>query len=324
MDTNLYNELDIIYYENSIDMIKENRKINEAIFGPKMEEFLAISEAEISIYESKIIQSILNFFKKLFEKVVDFFTKIINFISDKTKFMPNKKLIAAVENKFKSTSREEKDSHVYSKAEHCNKNQLPYRDYLHSEIISNIRNLEIIMDNIKDLFYKDLSETEEEKMIKYAKEIDADEYNSVIEDPLTKNYKLMHDGIREILKEYSNTPSTIQKDRLDIQSYKIDMNNYRKLIEKALRDNKDNKLSNVLQNYKKVSTACCNSITYGCKKLIQEELFVFKSNERLLKRYLQNDKSSEGQDDFEWDNEFDEDKWYEDFNKAFKSESDNE
>ena len=74
------NSIDIMYYDNMMDLISENRKINEAIMIP------TFHESEVALYEAKIVESILNFFKTLFEKVIQFFKKIINVVSDNKNF----------------------------------------------------------------------------------------------------------------------------------------------------------------------------------------------------------------------------------------------
>ena len=102
------NSIDILYYDQMIENAIEDRKIQEAIFECNYN-CIVNENTEIAIYEANVFETILNAIKKLIDRVIEFVKGLIEKITGKLFFTPNKKLIRDCMEKIKSMTKEEKD-----------------------------------------------------------------------------------------------------------------------------------------------------------------------------------------------------------------------
>ena len=266
---------DILYYESMIDLVTENRKINEEIMAPKFMKYFTESQEEISIYENKVTDSILNFFKKIFDKVAVFFKKIINLISDIKNFTPKKKLISAVENKLKSMTREEKDNFSTEiELNYIGKND-QYLDYLIERSENGITYLEDIVYNVKDLMYKDSKPSD------FDKEIDS--YDLEIKEPTKSKLIIKYNDLKEVISQYENMYSRVRSLRKQLEADQINMNNYKKTIESIVKRNDTVEDNDILNKYKDITLKICNFTMKINSEIIKEMSYSFRVYESILK-----------------------------------------
>ncbi len=236
------NNIDILYYQNTMDLIIENQKINNAIMSSKFTHFLNESQEELSLCEAKITESIANFFKNIFNKVIEFFKKLINFVSDIRNFTPDKKLISKIEDKIKSMSLEEKkEFSIEIKLNIVNKNDT-YLDYLLERSEDGISELEEIVYNIKDLAFKDILPENLEKEI--------EDFNTTLEEPTKTTLVIKYNDLKEVISQYENMYARVKNLRSQLQADQISMNNYKKTVENMIRKNNNSEYNTILNKYK--------------------------------------------------------------------------
>ena len=267
--------IDIAYYENMLSIVSENQKINEVIMAPRFMKYFTESQEEISIYENKVTDSILNFFKMIFDKVAEFFKKIINAISDLKNFTPDKKLISNVENKLKSMTKEEKDKFSAEIVLHLIDKNDPYLDALLEQSEKCVSNLEEIVYTIKDLMYKDMNTEGLDKEIKlYDTELPA----PMIIHTATINYY----GLKEVISQYENMYPRVKTLRSRLQADQIAMNNYRKTIESLVKKNDIETNNDILNKYKEVTIKICDLLMKVNSEIIKEMLYSFNQYKKVL------------------------------------------
>ena len=280
----MINVVDISYYENMIDIMEEDRKINEMIITPKFMKYFTESQEDVFLCESKVTDSILNFFKTIFDKVINFFKKIINFVSDIKNFTPNKKLISQVENMIKSSSLEEKKNFSAEIELHVvNKND-QYLDYLLEKSENCISDLENIVYDVKDLMYKDIEPKDLDKEL--------DKIDTDIEEPNTTTLVIKYNDLKEVVSQYENMYSRVKSIRSRLQADQISMNNYKKTIDSIIRNN-NGEHNDILNKYKNITVKICNNIMKINKDIVKEMQYSFNVYEKVLKSLLNTNKEPE-------------------------------
>lgn len=274
------NEISISYYENMIDLINENQKINEEIMTPKFMKYFTESKEEITIYENKVTDSILKFLQKIFDKVIEFFKKIINFISDIKNFTPNKKLITSVEDKIKYMSKEEKDDFsIEIELNYINKNN-QYLDYLIERSENGLTYLEDIVYNIKDLMYKDTQSSELDKEL--------DSYDLEIKESTKSKLIIKYNDLKEVISQYENMYSRVRSLRKQLQADQMNINNYKKTIDSLVKRNDNIENNDILNKYKEIAIKICNFTMKVNNDIIKEMTYSFKVYESILKSLISN------------------------------------
>lgn len=273
------NSIDILYYDNMIDLVNENHKINKAIMDSKFTHYFTESQEELSLCEAKVTESIANFFKAIFDKVIEFFKKLINVVSDIKNFTPNKKLISQSEDKLKSMSQDEKkEFSIKVKLNLLNDDQ--YLDYLLERSEKAISDLEEIVYNIKDLAYKDTLPENLEKEL--------EDFDTELKEPTKTEVTIKYIGLKEIISQYENMYSRVKTLRSQLQADQNSMNNYKKTIENMIRKNTNNDYNNILNKYREITLKICNIIMRVNKEIINEMMYSFKLYEEVLKFYTKN------------------------------------
>ncbi len=276
-------DIDISYYNTMIDMMEENKKINEEIFGSKYMQCLTESNKLYAIYESKITDSILNFFKKIFDKVIEFFKKLVSVISDIKNFSVNKKLLSEVENRLKNMSADEKKSiSLDIELNTINKND-QYLDYLLDKSEDGIKYLEEIVYNIKDLMYKDISVEDIESEL--------EKYDVELEEPTKSKLVIKYNDLKEVISQYENMYTRVRSLRKQLQADQMNMNNYKKTIDSLIKRNTTKDNSAALNKYKELVTKICSGIIKINKEIIKEMQYSFRVYEKVL-RFLAPEKDS--------------------------------
>lgn len=278
------NSIDILYYDSMIDLVNENQKINKAIMDSKFTHYFTESQEELSLCEAKVTESIANFFKTIFNKVIEFFKKLINVVSDIKNFTPNKKLISQVEDKVKSMSSEDKKKfNIEIKINIVNKNT-PYLDYLLDRSEEAISDLEDIVYNIKDLAYKDVLPENLEKEL--------EDFKTELEEPTKTPIDIKYNDLKEILSQYENMYSRVKTLRSNLQADQNSMNNYKKTIENMIRKNTNSEYNTILNKYREITLKICNIVMKVNKEIINEMMNSFKLYENVLKSLDINKKES--------------------------------
>ena len=266
------NSVDIMYYENMIDIISENRKIIEAVISGKCTKYFTESEETISLCEAKVTETVIAFFKTILNKVIEFFKKLINIVSDVKNFSPDKKLISAVENKIKLMTKEEKDNY-YIELEINNVGSDSYLDYLIERSEEGVSFLENIMYDVKDLLYKDVNPDD----------LELDNFDMNMEYPTKSKITIRYNDLKEIISQYENTYTRVKRLRSQMQADQTSMNAYKKIIESATKKNDTENNNDVLARYKDITINVCNLIMKANSEIIKEILYSFRLYERALR-----------------------------------------
>lgn len=102
------NELDIAYYEFLLDQVQEEQKIHEMLTISKYSHVLeGFDDEQVAIYEANIITAIIEFIKKIVDKIRQFFSKALGVVKNIKNNATDKKLYDAVAEKIKNISKED-------------------------------------------------------------------------------------------------------------------------------------------------------------------------------------------------------------------------
>ena len=264
---------DVLYYESMIDLVIEDRKINEEIMSPKFMKYFTENQQDIIVYENKITESIIGFIKKILDKVIEFFKKIINLISDKRNLSPDKKLISEAENIIKGMTKEDKDKFSVKIKMNMVGDDL-YLDYLIDRAENGISYLEQIMYDIKDLMYKDTK----------PENLELDNFDTSLENPTVNELEIKYNGLKEVISQYENTYTRVKRIRSQMQTDQNSMNAYKKDIDSAIRKNSNSDNNDILNKYKNITMDVCNLIMKANSETIKDMRYSFSVYEGILKK----------------------------------------
>ena len=167
----MINSLNIDYYNSMIDIVEENRKINEMIMAPKYMKLAESSQEDISIYEGKVTNFIIESIKKIIDKVIEFFGKMVKLVSRKDMFTPNKKLMDASYQKLKTMSKEDISNFKLEDIDLSDSIEETI-DEIHEEFMEANNHLNTVINRIKDAYYNWNQEFEDSKYIKIHDDIE--------------------------------------------------------------------------------------------------------------------------------------------------------
>lgn len=296
------NNLDIMYYEYMMEMSTENQKIIESLLTSKFVKLLNESseDKETFIFEGNILESIIEFIKKIFDKIIGFFKKIIDFITgknknDEFKFEVNKQLIEKCEKRIKEISAEDRDKFKLEKADtrKAVKDRLPKIEALfkeHDDFLK--KSMEKIDNALNKTFSFDLYEWHKpEKMEADDKTLAELTNQENIKKELTD---ITFTHIANIISEYKNGSESVDKFKNKLEECIKRYESYKKKAEK-LKDRaageESEKTLTELKNYIFSATAL---LIKAAKANINLEIYNYNSQEKILKKFIEF-KSSKGE-----------------------------
>lgn len=283
-------ELDILYYDMMMESVIEDRKIMELSFGAKFAKQLLTESWEVedvAIYEAKVIDSIVNAIKTIFDKVVEFLSKLHDVIFKS--FTPNQKLIKACEEKIKSITVEERDGFILK--------NIDFTDSIDDSVepvfgsIKNIKEqLKEVMKNFNTI-YDRYEEGNIEFLYKVKDEVEA--ANTELEEKtsienIKKSVKdVKYDNLRDILDNYKAAKQTISDDKEFVKETEKTMKEYRKKVDTKMKNNIIERVAMAnLTTYKEVIYAATGYITKSLKSITSLSITNFKNQEIILKRFI--------------------------------------
>ncbi len=282
------NTIDLMYYEFMIDLVSENRKINEAVMAPKfMKLYVNEGADEISICEAKAIQTVMEFIKKIFDKVIEYCKKMIEFITVKFPYKPKKQLIEACDNKLKNATEEEKNFKL---------EKVDFTD----KTIDNINYIQDMAAKIKN----ELSKVMEDFKFAVTREnFDINKLNTIKEE--TKDFTMQLDersntenlkkdakdvtfgSISEILDDYKDSESFVKDFKDSVSNVSKMMNNYKKAVNKvSLLTKRSEKFDQHISNFKDAILSGTTFINRCMKDTLNLILFDYRNQEYILKKFV--------------------------------------
>lgn len=287
------NNIDIIYYETVMDLVEENRKITDSLFNIKFANHF-ITESEIGIFESSIIESITKFINEVLAKVINFIKKVYEKITSKKIFHPNKQLIDAVKVKIKALNNDERKSFYLEK---INNNEYINQQYDICEKAYNTTN-----ENLKDIIHT-INE-----FILYGKQHDPSDYNKVklnvknadkeldniVDDKYIKSNlsNVDYNKLRDILDEYEKSDKTTKKLSDTLKKTTKDMKEHQRMMDINVINNKFDLSTSSRRDTKEYSLArdiiydATNLIIKIQKSMIDLMILKFKNQQTILYQFI--------------------------------------
>lgn len=281
------NTISIDYYSLMLELTQENQKINESIFGSKVMNILNESRSsdELAIYEANIISSIIEFMKKIFDKVIEFFTNIINRIFKKEiGIKVDNKLIKACEEKIKSISNEDR---INFKLEKANADKPCYTRITDANAIMKdySERLKPAMDSVNDTIktgYGFIFNTFNAEEIKNNNEVldnslDKEKIKEECED-------IKFSDISGIISDYKNAEAETDKLRKEFENINKDMKRNKRKIEKIRPASSENK--DIINNIKNSLISVTNIIAKSAKTALNLTVIKYRSKESILRKFV--------------------------------------
>lgn len=281
---------DIMRYEFMIELEQENQKILELCYNSKYSDLLNGEEwcNKSPICENTIVDSIIKFFKYIYEKISDFFKKIVKFLKgNDTPFKPNKKVIIAAEQKIKSISKEEADSFIIKNINFTIKAgdtiaailQIIQQcgDYMNKIIES----LDKLLDRATfspalDLMSVSISNYDRDLDKKY----DLDSIKQV-------TTTITYNDIPNFLKDYKDSKRAIKLIQDTINATTNTLNKCKSNVEKISKDNTiENKVSDHIDKYKNVTIALTNVLSKAFNAVIKISVAAYQNEEDMLVKFI--------------------------------------
>lgn len=277
------NEITISYYDFAIESAIENRKIKEMLTGYNMARIVNENSGDDVLLEANLIQTLVQFIKKIFDKVVQFFQKVINFFTGKDQFVQDRTLIRDCENKLKNMSREQTQNlsipDIYKP---WNENFEKLQDYKNSILNS----LDKFVNELVDVS-NGIKKEETLNIEKFQAEIDE---LKTVEDIFGNDQNIQYKDVDyntllEILDSYKKSRENSGQNIDAFNNIKKQIKDCRKKVDKIDQKNENFDAGNVYK-YKNIIYTATDFLLKYAEKLTKIATYNFQNKEAVLKRFV--------------------------------------